>query len=187
MKFHSMILDDFFPHYDQLRAWADTAIFDSRENPHDELFYPTVYNFKQDIGFQPLIERAFGCRIGFTHQIARFSYEGTDTPYIVHSDHFMDSQVSMIYYLNRPDDCQGGTALCEKDGQEEYFGTPDHLSDRDDLSKWKTTLRCPMRSNRAFFFRSSLCHYSEPAAGFGKAQHDGRLVVIALFNLLTLA
>lgn len=182
MKPFALIVDDFYPEFDSLRRWADSAKFEDQKNPLDGLMYPSCVVLHNDVGIQPLLENVFGCRILVESLIMRLNLKDSPTTYLAHSDAFMGAQYTMVLYVTRDEFCQGGTTLCiHEDGLERWKEDPQRLPDNSDLSKWETLVHCPMKANRAFIFPSEQIHYASP--GFGSGNEDGRIVLVGLFRL----
>ena len=105
---------------------------------------------------------------------------------------------SGILYLNRPEDCQGGTEFyrhiptgtdgvpttvegINAMGYATYAEMNEQILDKDalDRSKWELTMTVPMRFNRLVLLRPWLWHTSGP--GFGDTVENGRLVYLMFF------
>jgi hypothetical protein len=182
MKPFALVIDDFYPEFESLRKWADTAKFEDTPNPKDGLMYPTCITLEADIGIQPLLENVFGCRILLDSLIVRLNTKGCPVEYAAHADAFMGSQYTMVLYLTRDEFAQGGTTLCRHEsGIERWLDPPQQVPDHSDLSKWETLVHCPMKANRVFVFPSDQLHYASP--GFGSDNQDGRMVLVGLFRL----
>jgi hypothetical protein len=107
---------------------------------------------------------------------------------------------SGILYLNRPEDCRGGTEFfrhvatgtdqvpitiegINAMGYSSYQAMSDQILSKDalDRSKWEHTMTVPMRFNRLVLLRPWLWHTSGP--GFGNSVENGRLVYLMFFKL----
>jgi hypothetical protein len=107
---------------------------------------------------------------------------------------------SGILYLNRPEDCRGGTEFyrhiptgtdqvpitiegINAMGYASYAEMREQILQKDatDRSKWELTMTVPMRFNRLVLLRPWLWHTSGP--GFGDSVENGRLVYLMFFKL----
>jgi hypothetical protein len=107
---------------------------------------------------------------------------------------------SGILYLNRPEDCRGGTEFfrhiatgtdqvpitiegINAMGYPSYQAMSEQILSKDalDRSKWEHTMTVPMRFNRLVLLRPWLWHTSGP--GFGNSVENGRLVYLMFFKL----
>lgn len=181
-----LVLDDFLPDdiFEALREYADNADFVDYES--QGVSYSGIV---PEIPTE--IEQIIQHRMPFVaHDMTiflRFSLEGMQYPHQVHSDWEM-GDTSMMLYLNREEDCQGGTAfVSHKDSN--MFIHPDMDSrleqlnrDQDNPEKWDIYELCEMKPNRALFFPSWLLHRAEPIGGFGTNREHGRVVLTAFFN-----
>ena len=120
-------------------------------------------------------------------QFMRISQEGVFAPHEAHNDTSM-SDYSMMIYLNRLEDCQGGTSFVSHIEEGMKFGPVDDeqfiiwKNDHKDQSKWFIDDIAEMKPNRAVIFESDRMHRSEPIGGFGKTTKDARLVLVTFFN-----
>ena len=132
-----------------------------------------------------------------SHGKCRLALATDDQPGKIHVD---PSYWSGILYLNRPEDCRGGTEFyrhiptntdqvpIDVEGLNAigYSSYPEMRQDilgRDalDRSKWDLTMTVPMRFNRLVLLRPWLWHTSGP--GFGDSTENGRLVYVMFFVL----
>jgi hypothetical protein len=130
-----------------------------------------------------------------SHGKCRLTLASDNEPGRIHVD---PSFWSGILYLNRPEDCQGGTEFYRHlpTGTDEVQRTIDDLNrfgyasssemshqilekDGSDRSKWELTMTVPMRFNRLLLLRPWLWHTSGP--GFGDTVENGRLVYLMFF------
>lgn len=121
-------------------------------------------------------------------QFARLTPKGTQGPHQAHTDGLM-SDFSAMLYLNRPEHCQGGTALVRhcQTGMNQDPATQEGVliwqRDTNQYEAWEETFKCEMLTNRCFVFPSTWMHRAEPVDGFGTTAHDGRLVLVTFFNV----
>jgi hypothetical protein len=132
-----------------------------------------------------------------SHGKCRLALASDDQPGKIHVD---PSYWSGILYLNRPEDCRGGTEFyrhlptntdqvpTDVEGLNAigYSSYPEMRQDilgRDalDRSKWELSMTVPMRFNRLVLLRPWLWHTSGP--GFGDSVENGRLVYVMFFVL----
>ena len=132
-----------------------------------------------------------------SHGKCRLALASDDRPGEIHVD---PSYWSGILYLNRPEDCRGGTEFyrhirtntdqvpTDIEGLNAigYSSYPEMRADilgkdSKDRSKWELTMTVPMRFNRLVLLRPWLWHTS--GAGFGDSIENGRLVYVIFFTL----
>lgn len=130
-----------------------------------------------------------------SHAKCRLTLASDDEPGRIHVD---PSFWSGILYLNRPEDCQGGTEFYRHipTGTDEVPRTIENINafgyasssemshqilekDGGDRSKWELTMTVPMKFNRLLLLRPWLWHTSGP--GFGDCVENGRLVYLMFF------
>lgn len=182
MKPYVHIYDDFIESYEFFRGFCDTAKFEDTVNPYDGFVYPGVcMNAPFEI-IQYSLVKAIG-HANLIHGALRLSTAGVKAPYHVHADDFMGGDYTVIVYLNRPEDCQGGTSFLKhkKTGATKGF-QGGWEQDQANHEAWDVDFMCPMRSNRAVIFDSRLLHRAEPMDGFGSSATDGRLVFVGVFK-----
>jgi hypothetical protein len=95
---------------------------------------------------------------------------------------------SLMVYLNRPQDCRGGTSLVRhvETGMDSNPRNEEEEAiwkrDTNKREAWEVTEMCPMRANRACVFPAERMHRAEPVGGFGHDQRHGRMVMTAFFK-----
>jgi len=190
MGFNLSAVDDFITEYPAFRRFLDGCDYDGMTNPADGVFYPGV-----SVDIPPYVAKCVkiaiskhtGFEVDVKCQFLRLSVDGVSAPHQAHNDKLM-SDYLCILYLNRPEDCQGGTSFLRHietgmDGEpandaelkawERDHSTPD---------AWEVLSMCEMKENRAFIYPSDAMHRSEPVGGFGKGAADGRLVMVTFFE-----
>lgn len=190
MKPVAYIGDDFLPDFGRVRAWADEASYADVVNPADGVAYPGICTsipgwLAQEVwqGTRKLFGYAPICRAIFT----RLSLAGSKAPHQAHTDASM-GQYSLMLYLNRPQDCVGGTSLLRhrETGAEsnptDEAGVEIWKRDTNVADAWEPTLVCGMKANRALVFAADLYHRAEPIGGFGDNASNGRLVLTMFFD-----
>lgn len=177
---HSLIIDDFLEDFSGWRTWADGCRYTEETNDVDGISYPGICRDLPTYGAIKRLSAIMGQTITLNALFMRLSLAGTPVPHWAHHDGAM-GQFSLMVYMNRAEDCQGGTALLRhKDGE------PDHgtwLRDTNQPERWQMVSACEMVPNRAFIFRSTLWHSALPIGGFGDSSSNGRLVLTGFFDL----
>jgi hypothetical protein len=184
------IRDDFFPSFDIVREWADNALYDEYRSPVDGVIYPGINADIPDwirAHTQAELQAITGSPREIKHIFTRLSLEGNKAPHQAHTDSTMGGY-SLMVYLNRPQDCRGGTSIVRhretgmysnpKDAIEEYVWK----RDTNRPQAWEIIDICWMEPNRACIFPAELMHRAEPVGGFGKDAKHGRLVLTAFFT-----
>lgn len=187
MKPHSLIIDDFLYDFDGWRAWADTAQYETITNPVDHVAYPGICKTVPDYGVRQRLSLILGAPVHIRTLFLRLSLFGVQVPHFAHTDAVM-GQYSLMLYLNRSEDCQGGTALVRhRMGLDCNPGNAEEeelwMRDTNKALMWVPYMTCEMRPNRAFIFRADLMHAALPLGGFGSDAANGRLVLTAFFDL----
>jgi len=113
--------------------------------------------------------------------------------------HIDPNHLSGILYLNRPEDCRGGTGFfrhkrtgtdrlpmdaesLREMGYASYADVNEDILVKEgwDHSKWEQTMVVPMRFNRLILFQPQYWH--APGDGFGDSVENGRLVYLIFFQ-----
>jgi hypothetical protein len=186
-----VIIDSFLDDFDYLREFCDTHEFPGATNPVDDVFYPGVSvgvpdKIKSEI--KSKVSSLFGRKVIEKAMFFRLSTLDTHDPHKAHTDKAMSS-LSMMLYLNRIDDCIGGTSFVmhKKTGMSSSpINARQSLVWQADTNKseaWQITSMCDMMPNRALFFDSNIMHMALPSGGFGSDSIDGRLVLVFFFDL----
>ena len=189
MKPYVFIIDDFLPDFEAVRAYADIANYQPFVSEVDDVEYPFICPAPDFVSKSVNSELAkFMCApIRTNHVFFRASPEGVAVPNQVHNDLSM-GQYSLMLYMNRNENCSGGTSLLRHKEMgfdrntvcgEELEAT---LRDGKNPDKWTVTMMCPMAENRAMIFPAELMHRAEPVGGFG-FDLTARVVLTALFDL----
>lgn len=183
MRLHSLIIDDFLGDFERWRSWFDSAQFLDIQSPVDQVTYPNIctelpLELISEIEAK-LARNAAATRINFL--FARLSPAGITPPHWAHNDASMGT-LSMMLYLNRADDCQGGTHLLEHVHYGNDVSLEEWQRDTNQRELWRPVFECAMRPNRAFIFPAEQWHAAMPADGFGVVPADARLVLTAFFS-----
>ena len=192
------VIDDFLADPEAFRARA--LGFDySVEGP-----YPGRNSVEriEIAGLERLVSGMVGERVQIprplqSHGSCRLTLEDDmDAPARIHVD---PTHWSGVLYLNRPEDCRGGTeffrhlpsqldrvpadpAKLKAAGYSSYDELQREVVDRDsaDRSKWELTMTVPMRFNRLVLLQPQYWHTAGP--GFGDTVANGRLVYLMFFK-----
>lgn len=190
-----LIVDDFLPEFVAVRRFIEQgAKFVDQHNPVDGLTYPGICEVDIGSGIGPLVAQRLasimGSRVALKTLVLRLSLKGAPQPYHAHSDAFMGGQYTAVCYLNYLEQCRGGTQfLRHKRTGIEFVADSgplheDLMRDADDPNAWDVVLDIPMQPNRIVIFPSYVIHRAEPAEGFGTDANDGRVVMVAVFDLV---
>lgn len=191
MNLYSLILDNFFDSPEQVRESLISSPHQGIVSPYDNVFYPDLNgNISSGIKRELIdkIKDILKSDIKMNVCFSRLSLEGSACPHQVHTDKIMGEYTALVY-MNRPEDCRGGTSIHKhKKGWERHPSTKEgeDQAQRDTNSPdcWEAVSNCSMKFNRLFLIDSELFHRSEPVGGFGETIEDGRLVLIAFLNRL---
>lgn len=193
-----LVVDDFLDNAAALRAHALTLDYPSLQGE-----FPGR-NSLQRINIEGLTEavsRIVGEQLEAapppqSHAKTRLTFGADEGRGKVHID---QSHWSGILYLNRPEDCRGGTEFFRHRStgldrlpfsrdELDRFGFATHadahrdLIERDgtDDAAWDLLMTVPMRFNRLLLLRPWLFHTAGP--GFGDRPENARLVYLMFFN-----
>jgi hypothetical protein len=194
---HVIVMDDFLPNPHELRerALGLTYAVEGRYpglNSVEKTNIPGLDSIISRLVYEPV--RAPWTE-DFSHGSFRLALAKDDRPGRIHID---QSHWSGILYLNRPEDCQGGTEfyrhlptqtdhlpLTPQALREAGFSSYDELKkeilekDSLDRSKWELTMTVPMRFNRLVLLQPQYWHTS--GHSFGDSVENGRLVYLMFF------
>lgn len=185
-----IVIDNFLGSFDEYRAHCDTADFNGEINPVDNVFYPGVSTIIPEnvvIDVYDKLSVMLNCVVNIKFIFMRLSLIDTVAPHQAHTDISM-GQYGMMVYLNRYEDCDGGTSFVRhiKTGMEINPKDKDEeavwLSDTNNPNAWEIVDMCDMKPNRALIFDANKMHRSEPIGGFGSNSRDGRLVLTVFFD-----
>lgn len=188
MNPYALIIDDFLPDFEAVRALADRADYRTVRNEADGVEYPFICEVPPDVAQSVgnRIANIMGQPILARHVFFRASPAGVHVPNQVHNDLSM-GQYSLMLYMNRPEDCTGGTSFLRhrEHGFERSPRNDAELAaaqrDSNEPDRWTVTMTCPMATNRAVIFPAELMHRAEPVGGFGDGK-TARVVLTAFFD-----
>lgn len=176
------IRDNFLSTFDELRAYADTAHFEDIQNEADDVVYPLIC---KEIPGNVVEEIVSIIKPNNFLMFMRLSPKGVDCPHQSHNDSSMGSK-SLMLYVSRAEDCQGGTSLLQHKTGFSYPTSEEELNlatqDQNDSEQWDIVDLCAMKPNRAALFPAHLSHRAEPIGGFGDNQLNGRLVLTCFYD-----
>ena len=95
-----------------------------------------------------------------------------------------------MLYLNREEDCQGGTSFVQHIDTGVAFAPARAegilalmIHDQNNDYAWRAYKTIKMASNRGLIFDASAFHRAEPVGGFGTNNKDARVVLTCFFDL----
>ena len=198
MKNSLTILDDFFPDFDAVRAFALSHDF-TQEPEYDGHAYPGFAQVKDErfAGYMAsLLAEATGCNVGI--KIAAFvaGTEAFETQQWIHADNTCASHAAVVYLFDQPG---FGTAFWQHIGTKSD-SLQKHLSHFTDLpadsvaqvlqtqgrseAMWTRSDYADSRKNRLIFYPSDRFHSRYPQAAFGDEPENCRLILTAFFDIL---
>ena len=185
----TIIIDDFIGGFEAYRDILDSHIFGGVQSPVDGVFYKGVSadipqhiadNIKANLDL-------YYENVEIKHQFLRISQEGRFAQLQAHNDADMGTHSCMLY-LNRTEDCTGGTSFISHVDENMPYGPENDEQYKvwqDDFnieSRWNIDEIATMKPNRAVMFESDRMHRSEPVGGFGRTTKDARLVLVTFFD-----
>ena len=185
----TIIIDDFIGGFEAYRDILDSHIFSGVQSPVDGVFYKGVSadipqhiadNIKANLDL-------YYENVEIKYQFVRISQEGIFAPHGAHNDASMSTH-SCRLYLNRTEDCAGGTSFVSHVDEGMPYGPENDEQlkawqlDSSNENKWNIDEIATMKPNRAVMFESDRMHRSEPVGGFGRTTKDARLVLVTFFD-----
>lgn len=191
MSEFKIVFNDFLDDFDSVRYFADKANFKDTESEYDGAIYPNLCteipnNIKAEVFNK--ISGFFGVKVKSEKIFMRLSLDGDKPPHAAHNDSLMGKYTFMLY-LNRLEDCKGGTSFVNhKDIDiEKGIVSDEHLqvweNDTNKRQKWDILDSIKMQTNKALMFNSNFMHWAEMPYCFGDNSRNGRLLLIAFFDL----
>jgi hypothetical protein len=173
-----LVIEDFFEDFDALRDYLDRISYEGEVNPADGVFYPGISTQVPEY-FQTQIEARLGVKPKYL--FLRLSPVGQATPHQAHHDAIM-AENTMVIYLNKDEDCQGGTSIVTH--KECGDDVPDDIWRRDTNrpEQWEVRRMYDMAPNKCVVYPSETWHRSEPVGGFGDVPKNARLVMVGFFD-----
>lgn len=191
------IFDNFLADPEAVRAEFLRLTFSDVIGPADGATYKRVSVLPPN-QFEEELSKAVGKPVKQRYSVVRLNYAGEFPNQRVHSDDSYD-RFAAVLYLNRPEDCKGGTAFWKhkKTGWEflptnrqvrSHGKSPDRtlkeiVASADVESDWEQTRLAEMKFNRVIVYPTSLFHSRYPFEAFGSTPEDGRLIFCSFFNV----
>lgn len=188
-------IDDFLPDPIGYREQALKQPFYDIRGPDGEV-YKNI-NVRPSNEFETLISERVGRRVKCGYSLLRVNFEGELPNHAVHSDNGYD-QFAAILYLNRPEDCKGGTAFWKhKKRGWTAFPTLNQLrqtcmkpakmvnqlqAEANCEGAWDLLHVAEMKFNRMIVYPTQQWHSRYPWSAFGKTMEDARLIWVSFFS-----
>ena len=188
------IFDGVCPEYTGIERWArDSATFQSERHGEDTFCLAHLPDDVRRWVVGPIaatVRPIVGGPIVTRYVFGRLSTVEIDATLRIHTDAGMGSEYAWVLYCGEsPDTETCGTAFFRHAVHGRACTTGDtHEQDRllrdeaADLSHWSRYWVAPMEPNRLVVYASSLFHARWPAAGWGRGQRDGRVVLVGFFD-----
>jgi hypothetical protein len=180
---------NFLPSFEKFRLHCDGVDYNGLVNPVDGVFYPGVSVDIPSWIMREVLEGLTnfeGAPIALRALFLRLSPLGVEAPHQAHTDAVMGER-SMMLYMNRFEDCRGGTSLVRHESGLDRNPVNESeeaiwKQDTNNPDAWEITQLCEMEPNKAFIFDAGLMHRAEPVGGFGTSPIDARLVLTAFYD-----
>ena len=155
----------------------------------DGVFYPGVTDripksIREEV--EDKLSNIKGSPVRINALFLRESKAGVGAPTQAHTDDSI-GRYSFMLYLNRQEDCRGGTSFLPHKAsglninpQDEDF-LDQWRMDANNAEEWKIEHLCEMAPNKACIFDSQVFHRAEPIGGFGEGT-SVRLVMTAFYD-----
>jgi hypothetical protein len=190
------IQDDFAPDALAVREAAIAGSFSEEQGP-DGAMYSGISHYAVPEHWYGRIENIVGFPIVSRLECFRLNLAGEMPKSWVHADDICAEHASILY-LNREEDCRGGTAFW----RHAALGMDRRLTEEDmrargirsevfhawmtnewkNLAFWEMTALLPMRFNRFLTYPTCFFHSRYPFEAFGNAPENGRLVWVCFFD-----
>lgn len=184
---HVLVYDDFLDNFEWVREHACRLDYQSAIG-NDGQTYQQVSGDVPGALVQDLCMRLcwiFGRKVSVKLVFFRLSTEGVESPQWCHSDLEL-SHFALFMHLNSD---TGATALLRhiENGMTMHPQDEHQLSiyeqDKNNYHAWDQVSVIEGAPNRAIILRSDLLHGALPMSGMGTTARDGRLMLIAFFDL----
>lgn len=178
-----VVLDNFMPNPDELRASALASDFVDWDGPDGEVYRRICV--AEIPGLQARVEAAMGRPVEMLGMAFRLNFAGELPNAAIHSDLGWGTH-ALVLFLSEG---EGGTAFWRHRATGAHRIDPGDVAlfeqvrgDWDDESKWDREDLVPIKFNRALIYESALFHSRYPFAAFGSGYDDGRLIAVAFFS-----
>lgn len=191
-----LVKDNFLPDPERVRQEALTTPFGDYIGPDSELYQHVQVRPNEE--FSEILSEAVGAKVSQSLTLFRINYAGELPTNPVHSDQCC-SAFACVLYLNKPEDCRGGTAFWRnkatgwdsmpteaairskgKSPKREYSKI---VGDGDNLNGWEQTSLTDMKFNRMIIYPSRRFHSRFPIEAFGNTVENGRLIWVSFFDV----
>lgn len=190
-------LEDFLPDPLDYRECALKEKFYDIRGP-DGVTYHNI-NVRPSDELEETLSRRLGKRVKCGYSLLRVNFAGEMPNHAIHTDNGYD-QFAAILYLNRPEDCKGGTAFW-KHRKYGWTNWPDESAMRrtckkpekiisqlqreaNDESAWEQTHLAEMKFNRMIVYPTDQFHSRFPFPAFGATMETARLIWVSFFSVV---
>jgi len=183
-------VEDFLDDFEAFRLHCIGLDYSGVKNPVDGITYPGIsLNIPPD-SLQEVADKLATLEqrnIQVNTMFLRQSPEHTCAPHQAHTDTVMGAR-SLMLYLNKKEDCQGGTSFVVHRETGMYSDPQtdrEHMAwarDTNNPQAWDILAEVKMVSNRGLIFDSYRMHRAEPVGGFGTTNENSRLVLTAFYS-----
>lgn len=189
--------DDFLPDPVGYREQALKQPFYDIRGPDLET-YKNI-NVRPSDEFAGLLSARLGKDVKCGYSLLRVNFDGQMPNNAVHTDSGYD-QFAVILYLNRPEDCKGGTAFWRhKKYGWTHWPTDEQVrrtcrkankigdqlrGDANNPDAWELVHVAEMKFNRMIAFPTNTWHSRWPWPAFGKTMEDARLIWVSFFSVI---
>lgn len=184
-----LVIDHFLPEFEELQAYAKSAVFTDVVNQADGVTYPLICADIPDhlkLSIFCMIAKHFDAPTSPTVFMRR-SPSGVPCPHQVHSDASMGRH-SLMLYLNDEEHCEGGTSFLSHRVTGIAYNPAMSMfadlvvDDQNTAEAWDVREMVEMHPNRAVIFDAARLHRAEPVGGFGDAPGNTRVVLTCFFS-----
>lgn len=187
------IVDDFLREPDKVRAQVISGGFSDVEFQGSMYHTVNVTHGTEEI--LPRLTELFGGPVKMHVGAWRQGKKSSPVHNAVHADNSC-AQMAAVLYLNRPEDCFGGTAFwrhrltgwesmpSEEQLAEHHFKLEEFAEDWHNFAAWEQTFLAPMKYNRLITYPTQMFHSRWPIDGFGDNDQNARLIGAFFFDVV---
>lgn len=186
MKFHSLILDEFFDDARAIRKEALSQTFKEEISPYDNHKYPDLSLKVSDLirfEMKRKLEDEIGKKVFFELVMFRMTKKNYSPYLFCHTDNRIAPYSAIIYLNEEKVFCAGTETLDHDKGLRSSLQKEFPPIEQDGLAAsqagWQPSSFTGMRFNRCFLFRADLFHRALPPEGFGQTNESARLILIS--------